>query len=201
MLEEAVVHLSAPGPREEETGQVEAVRQFFRALTHVKCLTVKNPPLQAKYLPRNSTAYHNIKQLKITQEVNSDVAVIALLKVTPNLESLVIEKKEPFRGIGHVYEKKDDDNEDDGLTLDMLDTGCLFLHLKSVCFMPIIWGPKEISFLKVILRNARALQSLTVYHDNSRRPLKVAEQELMVEIQNFPRASESCTFKISIGSQ
>lgn len=201
MLEEAVVHLSAPGSREEETGQVEAVRQFFRALTHVKCLTVKNPPLQAKYLPRNSTAYHNIKQLKITQEVNSDVAVIALLKVTPNLESLVIEKKEPFRGIGHVYEKKDDDNEDDGLTLDMLDTGCLFLHLKSVCFMPIIWGPKEISFLKVILRNARALQSLTVYHDNSRRPLKVAEQELMVEIQSFPRASESCTFKISIGSQ
>lgn len=74
--------------------------------------------------------------------MNSDVAVIALLKVTPNLESLVIEKKEPFRGIGHVYEKKDDDNEDDGLTLDMLDTGCLFLHLKISLLYAYYLGPK-----------------------------------------------------------
>ncbi|XP_026444278.1 F-box/LRR-repeat protein At3g58900-like [Papaver somniferum] len=198
-LEEAVVYLYAPCPMEDKAHYAEVVRQFLRDLTHVKCLTVKNPPYQAKYLPGNSPVYHNIKQLKITQGVTSDAAVIAFLKVTPNLESLVIEKREPY--CVNVCDHKNHDNEDDGLTLDMLDTGCLFLHLKSVCFMPIIWGPKEIRFLKVILRNARALQSLTVYHDNSRRPLKVAELELMVQIQSFPRASESCTFKISLGSQ
>ncbi|XP_026444325.1 putative F-box protein At3g58910 [Papaver somniferum] len=87
-LEEAVVHLSASRQREEETGQVEAVRQFFRALTHVKCPTVKNPSLQ----------------------------------------------REPS-----VY----------------------FRYL---------------------------------------RPLKAAELELMVQIQSFPRASESCTFQIPLGS-
>ncbi|RZC93615.1 hypothetical protein C5167_007657 [Papaver somniferum] len=187
-LEEAVVYLYAPCPMEDKAHYAEVVRQFLRDLTHVKCLTVKNPPYQAKYLPGNSPVYHNIKQLKITQGVTSDAAVIAFLKVTPNLESLVIEKREPY--CVNVCDHKNHDNEDDGLTLDMLDTGCLFLHLKSVCFMPIIWGPKEIRFLKVILRNARALQSLTVYHDNSRRPLKVAELELMkgegIELAYFP---------------
>ncbi|RZC93609.1 hypothetical protein C5167_007651 [Papaver somniferum] len=87
---EAVVQLSSS--RLEKTCHIEALRQLLRSLAHVKCLAVKNLHPEAKNLLKNAPAYRNIKRLKITQVVKSDIGtVVALLKVTPNLESFVFE--------------------------------------------------------------------------------------------------------------
>ncbi|KAI3966160.1 hypothetical protein MKW92_012315, partial [Papaver armeniacum] len=38
---------------------------------------------------KNLPTFHNVKQLTITEEVDSHELLIAVLKATPNLESLV----------------------------------------------------------------------------------------------------------------
>ncbi|RZC75946.1 hypothetical protein C5167_001790 [Papaver somniferum] len=112
----AVVDLS--NARYVRTG-LEAFKQFFGALAHVKCLTVKNPPLQVNNLLMNSPVYHNIERLRITRGVNSDVAVIAFLKAYIDIV--------------------DHGSEDNGWTsLDLVDTGCLFRRLKSVCLSHVL---------------------------------------------------------------
>ncbi|XP_026444319.1 F-box/LRR-repeat protein At4g14103-like [Papaver somniferum] len=187
-LMEAVVQV--PGTLGESSTN-EALSQIFRALAHVKCLTVNVPPSEEDNLLTNLPTYHNLKHLKVTGVPHdSDVRVIALLKVTPSLESLVIEKKAYFR----LTTVDNQGNEDDGWT--SLDRGCLFQHLKTFCFIPLSWGPREISCVKVILRNAKALQSFTIYSHSSGWPLtEIEQQRPMVRIKSFQRASESCSFK------
>ncbi|KAI3972069.1 hypothetical protein MKW92_032887, partial [Papaver armeniacum] len=42
---------------------------------------------ESNYLP----TFHNVKMLNISDEINTDEGLIALLKAAPNLESLVFE--------------------------------------------------------------------------------------------------------------
>ncbi|XP_026428083.1 F-box/LRR-repeat protein At4g14103-like [Papaver somniferum] len=88
-------------------------------------------------------------------------------------------------------------NEDDTTALDLATTGCLFPHLKSVCFQEFAGNPREISWLKQILRNAKALQMMTIcyWFCDWRFANVKSEEELKAEMPSFPRASPGCVIK------
>ncbi|KAI3933156.1 hypothetical protein MKW92_000703, partial [Papaver armeniacum] len=46
----------------------------------------------AYYLSNNLLRFHNVKVLKISNWLNTDEGLIALLKAVPNLESLIIKE-------------------------------------------------------------------------------------------------------------
>ncbi|KAI3924877.1 hypothetical protein MKW98_031128, partial [Papaver atlanticum] len=87
-------------------------------------------------------------------------------------------------------------NKDDSLALDNVTTGCLFAHLKSVCFERFVGNPREM--VKLILRNAKALQTMTICYCvcDLRFANEKSEKELKAEISTFPRASPGCVIKI-----
>ncbi|KAI3955228.1 hypothetical protein MKW98_020861 [Papaver atlanticum] len=88
------------------------------------------------------------------------------------------------------------DDQDDSLALDTVTSGCLFPHLRSVCFQQFAGNPREMRWVKLILKNADALQMMTVRYDSDLRFVNAkSEKEVMVEIPNFSRASASCLFK------
>ncbi|XP_026384505.1 uncharacterized protein LOC113280074 [Papaver somniferum] len=141
------------------------------------------------------------------EEVTDDKALVALLKATPNLESLVFEKDPPDISddeeehdvAGSDAEAAEDvDNhgtEDDDWTLDMVtDPECLFLYLQSVDFTEFMGNPMEMRWVKLILKNAKALQTMSISNcDHSLNTKR--KEELMVEIPSLPRASTSCVFE------
>ncbi|XP_026428082.1 F-box/FBD/LRR-repeat protein At1g78750-like [Papaver somniferum] len=89
-------------------------------------------------------------------------------------------------------------NSDDGWAPDIVTTGCSLLHLKSVCFHEFFGNPREIRWVKLILRKAKALQTMTIrYNDDSDFHFLNAksEKELMVEVPSFPRASAGSVIK------
>ncbi|KAI3924852.1 hypothetical protein MKW98_031103 [Papaver atlanticum] len=53
------------------------------------------------------------------------------------------------------------DSENESWALDIVTTGCLFPHLKSVCFQQFAGKPKEMKWVRLILRDAKALQKIT----------------------------------------
>ncbi|XP_026424578.1 F-box/LRR-repeat protein At3g26922-like isoform X3 [Papaver somniferum] len=258
------------------------------------------------YLSDNLPKFHNVKLLSISGSVSTNEGLIALLKVVPNLESLVIEQdmddeieedsdEDDENGSDSAEEDGDDedgsdsaeedgddedennnaeedgddedennnadyvegesnhDNEDVGDVSDAADCGSadegedkydnedigansiegennydnedqgdvadsaecdnsdegeanynneddsLFPHLKSVCFQKFVGNPRELMWLKLILRDAKALQMMTIcYYDLRYRFANwKSEKEVMVEIPSFPRASPGCIFKFS----
>ncbi|XP_026443080.1 F-box/FBD/LRR-repeat protein At1g16930-like, partial [Papaver somniferum] len=148
---------------DEEFDSPEERRRVLFSLAHVKCLIVCNRTLQAicpryyesNYLP----TFYNVKMLNISDVINTDEGLIALLKAAPNLESLVFEM--------HMEDETTDsyDNENEGDAADVAEcgsndecednydekdyssllgivtTGCMFLHLKSVCFQAFTGKP------------------------------------------------------------
>ncbi|KAI3919023.1 hypothetical protein MKW92_025027 [Papaver armeniacum] len=89
-------------------------------------------------------------------------------------------------------------SEDNDWTLNVTDPEFLFLHLKSVSFREFIGTPVDMRWLKLILKNAKALQTVSIsncYHSYLLK--KKRKEELMVEIQSLARVSTSCVFKFS----
>ncbi|KAI3884814.1 hypothetical protein MKW92_024728, partial [Papaver armeniacum] len=82
--------------REQRISYGTSISQFLRALTHVKRLIVSDAMLQALSvaddLLENLPTFHNTKQLIMTEQKIADKALLALLKATPNLESLIFDK-------------------------------------------------------------------------------------------------------------
>ncbi|XP_026424577.1 F-box/LRR-repeat protein At4g14103-like isoform X2 [Papaver somniferum] len=276
----------------------ERLSGFLCSLAHYICIT--------SYLSDNLPKFHNVKLLSISGSVSTNEGLIALLKVVPNLESLVIEQdmddeieedsdEDDENGSDSAEEDGDDedgsdsaeedgddedennnaeedgddedennnadyvegesnhDNEDVGDVSDAADCGSadegedkydnedigansiegennydnedqgdvadsaecdnsdegeanynneddsLFPHLKSVCFQKFVGNPRELMWLKLILRDAKALQMMTIcYYDLRYRFANwKSEKEVMVEIPSFPRASPGCIFKFS----
>ncbi|XP_026418425.1 uncharacterized protein LOC113313856 [Papaver somniferum] len=79
--------------RMQRVGHEEAISQFLGALAHVKRLSVNDTAVQAicfaNKLLNHLPTFHNMKHLEILDVPISDKPVIHLLRVTPNLESLV----------------------------------------------------------------------------------------------------------------
>lgn len=83
-----------------------------------------------------------------------DKAVIALLKAIPNLESLIFDMVPPCSD----DEEEDDVGGDDvggelnydNLILGVVTSGCLFVHLKSVCFNDFTATPREIKWMQLL---------------------------------------------------
>ncbi|XP_026440030.1 F-box protein At4g22280-like [Papaver somniferum] len=210
-LVEAVVCLDSPNNLAE-------ISRLLQALAHVKCLTVNDLTLQAicsAYdLSNNLLTFCNVKMLKISDILTTDQGLIALLKAVPTLESLEFveyfsdeEENSEVDEDGNDDAEGDgnDDNEDEGdvsdtdsWPLDIVTTGCLFPHLESVCFREIVGNPRELRWVKLILRNAKAWEMMTIRYYNTDLHFVNAksEKELMVDIPSFPRASaESMTWK------
>ncbi|XP_026458108.1 F-box/LRR-repeat protein At4g14103-like isoform X2 [Papaver somniferum] len=218
--------------REQRIDHGAAISQFLRALVNVKRLSVSGDTLQAlsfaEDLLEKLPTFHNTKDLIVYEEVTADKALVALLKATPNLESLIFygplpsdDEEEDYVAGSDADAAEGEDNHDseddvagsdsdasegednhgsenDDWTLDVVtaDPECLFLHLKSVYFLEFSGIPMEIRWLKLILKNAKALQAMSIstcdkFLFNTRR-----EVELMVEILSLPRASTSCVFKL-----
>ncbi|KAI3972065.1 hypothetical protein MKW92_032883 [Papaver armeniacum] len=92
----------------------------------------------------------------------------------------------------------DYDSTDDSWAPGIVTTGCLFPHLKSVCFQGFAGNPREMRWVKMILRKAKALQIMTISytHDIYGCYLKQrSEKEVMVEIPCFRRASPDCVIE------
>ncbi|XP_026444493.1 uncharacterized protein LOC113344792 [Papaver somniferum] len=160
-------------------------------------------------------SYHNLNRLCLTQKVTADKAVIILLEKAPNLVSLEFEEfddppdpdeeEDNNEDIGddggedsHYNDAADgednNDNEDDGWALDMVAARCSFLNLKLVSFNKFTGKAWEMRWLKLILKNAKALETMTI----SRDLISYRKSEnLMADISSLPRASASCVFKFS----
>ncbi|RZC45381.1 hypothetical protein C5167_038331 [Papaver somniferum] len=84
---------------------------------------------------------------------------------------------------GREEEDSDDYKDNDSLALDIVINGCLFPRLKSVSFQEFFGDPRELRWVKLILKTAKALQTITIGYKGK------GEKEFMAEIPNFPRAS------------
>ncbi|KAI3954972.1 hypothetical protein MKW98_004975 [Papaver atlanticum] len=86
---------------------------------------------------------------------------------------------------------------DDSWALDIVTTGCLLPHLKSVCFQHFVGNPRAMKWVRLILRDAKALQMMAIiYYDTHLCYVNVkSKKELMEEMPTFPRASPSCVIK------
>ncbi|KAI3924875.1 hypothetical protein MKW98_031126, partial [Papaver atlanticum] len=91
------------------------------------------------------------------------------------------------------------DNQDN--RWDIVTTGCLFPHLQSVCFHRFVGNPRELRWVRQILRDAKALQKMTIHYFDSYGACRTryvngrSEEEVIVEIPSYPRASAGCLFK------
>ncbi|KAI3948513.1 hypothetical protein MKW98_019263, partial [Papaver atlanticum] len=196
---------------------IAAINQLLRAIAHVKCLTVSDLTLKAFRSANKMLTFHNVKMLTISRNLTTDQGLIALLNAVPNLESLVFtELNTAIEGDSDTdneedrdedgndedgreeedsdeedsdEEDSDDDKDDDSLALDIVTNGCLFPRLKSVSFQIFVGGPRELRWLKLILKTAKALQVITIGYEAK------GEKEFKVEIPNFPRASPGCVIK------
>ncbi|RZC53064.1 hypothetical protein C5167_011920 [Papaver somniferum] len=228
---------------EQRIGHAAAISGFLRALEHVKHLSISDETLQALSFAddrlNNLPTFHNVKQLTITEEVDTDEILYAVLKATPNVESLIFDRlitpcyKEENEeeeecdngnsksagdddGVHNDESEVNHDNEannsvlvegennqttkNDGWELDMVHIGHLFLHLKSVCFQQFIGKAREMRWVKLILKNAKPLQTMIISCGTDTAVGFInpkSKEELMVEIPSFARASSSCVFKFS----
>ncbi|RZC63629.1 hypothetical protein C5167_025383, partial [Papaver somniferum] len=85
-------------------------------------------------------------------------------------------------------------NEDDASALDTVATKCSFLHLKLVRLNKITGKAREMRWLKLILKNAKALVTMTISCDPTS---DMKSENVMADISSLPRASASCAFKFS----
>ncbi|XP_026413443.1 uncharacterized protein LOC113309242 isoform X3 [Papaver somniferum] len=139
----------------------------------------------------------------MTSGETADKALIALLKAIPNLESLVFDmdppcsddEEEDYVAGNNADGELNLDNKDDDWKLDLVTPGCLLVHLKSVCFKDFTGNPGEIKLVQLILKIAKALQTMTIssFHYSALGNRK--SKELEAEITSLPRASTSCVFK------
>ncbi|XP_026454340.1 uncharacterized protein LOC113355636 [Papaver somniferum] len=137
--------------------------------------------------------------LRVSEDITIDQELIAFLSAVPNLESLLFTKlsftdedtdeegsdEEDSNWEDRDEDDSDDDNEDDRLVPDR----CLFPLLESVSFQQFVGDPKELRWVKLVLKTAKALQRLTIGYKAKRG------KDFEGEIQSFPRASPGCVIK------
>ncbi|XP_026459941.1 F-box/LRR-repeat protein At3g58900-like [Papaver somniferum] len=126
--------------REQRIGHGAAVSQFLRALANVKRLSVSDETLQS--VPSDD------------EEEEYDIAGSGI-------------DVDAAKDDGSDSDASDgEDNhcsEDDDWTVDVVnDLECLFLHLKSVHFFDFTGNPMQMRWLKLILKNAKALQTMSI---------------------------------------
>lgn len=178
---------------------------FLQALSHVKRLSISDRVLQvlscAEDLKNHLPTFHHLKQLNAEREASTDEALIALLKSAPNLESIVLNEFIPLsRRLGiktqnsEGHGDNEDGNRDDDWDPDTMTTGCLLLQLKSVSFEIFSGKPREMSWVKLILRNAQDLQTMNVSYAPCSHYLNLtSKEEFMEEVPDLPTASENLT--------
>ncbi|KAI3909688.1 hypothetical protein MKW98_014105, partial [Papaver atlanticum] len=159
----------------------------------------------AEDLKNHLPKFHHLKQLKVEREANTDETLIALLKSSPNLESLVLNEFIPLsRRLGIKTQNlegrgdNEDGNHENDWDLDIMTTGCLLLQLKSVSFEAFSGRPREMSWVKLILRNAKDLQTMNVSYAPCSHYLNLtSKEEFMEEVPDLPTASENLTCYVS----
>lgn len=178
---------------------------FLQALSHVKRLSISDRVLRvlscAADLKNHLPTFHHLKQLNAEREASTGEALIALLKSAPNLESIVLNEFIPLsRRLGiktqnsEGHGDNEDGNRDDDWDPDTMTTGCLLLQLKSVTFEVFSGRPREMSWVKLILRNAKDLQTMNVSYAPCSHYLNLtSKEEFMEEVPDLPTASENLT--------
>ncbi|OVA14312.1 F-box domain [Macleaya cordata] len=186
--------------RREEIGYGASIPNLLQGLSNVKCLKVSGKTLEgisADHLLKNLPTFHNLIQLNLTSKVQyaADKALFVLLQMTPNLESLVFHRESTslsknlgFRPSAH--------SNNDVWTQNMV-TGCLFQHLKCVHFKQFSGYPRELDMIKLILKNARALQTITIESSSFLKEALNTEVVIMEQLLRLPRDSPSCVIEFS----
>ncbi|XP_026444483.1 F-box/LRR-repeat protein At4g14103-like [Papaver somniferum] len=202
--------------REQRIGQVASVRKFVRTLSRVNYLSISDRTLQILSITdgfvRNLPMYHYLFKLNLTKKTTTDGALIVFLKTAPNLEIMEfkgftddeIDGEDNDEGednhdiednnFGTAEGENNNDKGNNAWEIDSVATRCIFLQLKSVSFKNFSGDPREFRWVKLILRNARILESMMIYGDRSLD--MESEKVIMVELSSLPRASASCVFKL-----
>ncbi|XP_026380710.1 putative F-box protein At1g58310 isoform X2 [Papaver somniferum] len=168
---------------EQKVNQNAAVSKLLGAFSHVKCLSVIAPPVHHLFVSEDLLnklpTFHKLNRLEL-YHVTSDGTVIELLKVSPYLENL-------------VFCLFVDEDYTDG---DVEGFHTSFPHLKSVSFEVEDHDghPRELRWMKLILKNAIALEKMSICYDLEGLERR---QEFMEEIRNVPRASSVCLVEFS----
>ncbi|KAI3951912.1 hypothetical protein MKW92_046045 [Papaver armeniacum] len=172
-------------PRQQKIGA--AVSKFFEALAYVKSLTIFPGTLLAisvvddfvNILP----IFHNLEELFLELEGTTDESVFPLLRAAPNLTRLVF-----------TYYQIGDNVEEDSWDGLKLTAGCLFQHLRYVSFRRFIGNAREMRWLKLILENAKDLQTVTIATYVSSVDAKIKES-LMSVFPSLPKGSGRCVLE------
>ncbi|OVA14306.1 F-box domain [Macleaya cordata] len=178
--------------RQEKIGCGASVTKLLRGLSNTKHLNISGETLEALSfaddLVNNLPTFHNLIQLDVTPEVqhSADKSLFGLLQIAPNLESLSF-----YTSLSACPY---DDNE--GWTLNMV-SGCLFLHLKSVFFDEFCGYKREMDLVKLILKNARALQIMSIKSSSFLEENLDTKVVVMRQLLRLPRDSTTCVIEFS----
>ncbi|KAI3944079.1 hypothetical protein MKW92_005588, partial [Papaver armeniacum] len=129
--------------------------------------------------------FHNLEELILELVVvgTTEKSVFPLLSAAPNLTRLVF-----------TYYHIGDNVEEDSLDGLKLTAGCLFQHLRYVSFMRFIGHEREMRWLKLILKNAKDLQTVTIGAYVNSIDAKIKEL-LMSVFPSLPKASGRCVLE------
>ncbi|XP_026383773.1 F-box/LRR-repeat protein At3g58900-like [Papaver somniferum] len=170
-------------PGNDTMEQKIAASKFLGAVSHVKHLSIFALPIQdllvSEDLLNNMPIFHKLNRLEVFR-VKGDKTVVDLLKGSPNLEYF------EFRLL-----LDDDYSEDD---IEGFHTS--FPHLKSVSFEEHYGHPRELKWMKLILKNAIALKRMNI--GNCLEGLET-RQAFMEEIHSVPRVSSFCVLEVFSG--
>ncbi|XP_026420491.1 F-box/LRR-repeat protein At4g14103-like [Papaver somniferum] len=127
--------------------------------------------------------FHDVDELILKEGKNTtDKSLFPFLKAVPNLRLLVFE------------ESCIDDNKEKehSWASHMLTAGCMFQHLQSVTFMRFSGNAREMRWVKLILKNAKALITIRLYlRSDDLINIKVLKSDFV----SLPKASERCEFE------
>ncbi|RZC88781.1 hypothetical protein C5167_031154 [Papaver somniferum] len=126
--------------------------------------------------------FHNLEKLFLELEETTDKSAFPLLKAAPNSTLLVFNE--------HIRDNVEEDSWD-GL---MFTAGCLFQHLRYVCFMSFNGNAREMRWLKLILKNAEDLQTVTI-RSCVNSVVGKCKEVLMSELSSLPKASSRCVLE------
>ncbi|XP_026420554.1 putative FBD-associated F-box protein At5g56700 [Papaver somniferum] len=136
---------------EERIGLGAAVSKFFLALSHVRSLEISTFVLETVLAADDFVnvlpTFLNMNNLDLILGPASDELIFAFIKAAPNLKRLQCGDEVLW-------------SDDAGRVFD--ETQELFRHLQSVGFEGFVGNPRELRWVKFILKNAKSLETVNI---------------------------------------
>lgn len=151
-----------------------AASKLVGALSNVRSLTISGETLEALSFANDLPTFQNLTHLTVTSKFRSlaDKVLLKLFQSAPNLESLVLpglptNEREFTQGVFWSLS---------------VAIGCPFARLKSVHFKEFSWHPRNMEFLKLVLKNAKVLEKVSLGNETPPLSSIPARIELMEKL-------------------